>query len=78
MFLPDNDVSLGRSSCLHLSGLDIVTVTVKGLGLVCSVGHVHAEQPWGPFTSEMSEGFCRDGDPAPLHAGNPILYHGML
>lgn len=66
LLLPNNAVSLGRFSCLHLHGLDIVTVTMKRRGRVCSVGTFTCKaavlalytrdewgvlQRWGPSSS---------------------------
>lgn len=78
MFLPSNAVGLGRFSCLHLNGLHIVTVTMKGLGQVCSVGTFTRRAAVLAFYTRMNEEFYRDGNPAPLHVWNLILYHGML
>lgn len=38
MFLPNKLVNIGRISCLLLNGLDVVSVTIKKLGLVCNAG----------------------------------------
>lgn len=38
MFSPNKVVNIGKISCLPLNGLDVVSVTIKKLGLVCSAG----------------------------------------